>query len=171
MKQMLLILVGIVFLNMTPLAHSATPNKKEKRRAQYQATLDLVKGGCFLFEAQRAFPQGGASIDLTTNYGFLSVTDSLATAHLPFFGRAYHVDYGEPGGIRFSGVVNELSVVEKPNKLRILYSFEVKDRDRYRIMLDIGYDGDTSLTVTSNNRESIRYSGRIEPCEEEDDSR
>jgi hypothetical protein len=171
MGRILIIILSLTFLpglNVSVFAYADEQEKKEKRQRQYEEILALVKSGQFIFEADRAFPQSGSSIDLTTNYGYLKVTDSVATAELPYFGRAYNVDYGGNGGINFSGKANETEISENPAKMRIQYSFEVKDRDIFKIMMEIGYDGDTSLSVISNDRAAISYSGKISAVEEEE---
>ncbi len=169
MRRILIIILSLTFLSgLNVSVFADEQEEKEKRQKQYEEILALVKSGQFIFEAKRAFPHSGPSIDLTTNYGYLKVTDSVATADLPYFGRAYNVAYGGKGGINFSGKANEIKISESPEKMRIQYSFEVKDRDVFKIMMEIGYDGDTSLSVISNDRASIRYSGKISAVEEED---
>ncbi len=158
-----------VFLSGTVTSVTAQDKKteEEKRQGQYEETVQLIENGNFIFEADRAFPQGGASIDLTTNYGFLKVNeDSTAVGDLPFFGRAFSVDYGGSGGIDFSGQMQELEYSPDKEKMRISYSFKVKDDDYYQILFDISYNGDASLSVISQNRSAISYHGYISLPEE-----
>lgn len=137
-------------------------SREEKRQTQFAETVKLTESGNFIFEADRALPQSGAPVDLTTNYGFLKIKeDSTAVADLPFFGRAYSVDYGGNGGIEFSGKMEELEYSKNSEKKTISYSFKVKDDDYFRISFDISYSGDASLNVISQNRSSIRYYGDI----------
>ncbi len=55
--------------------------------------------------------------------------DSTAVGGLPFFGRGYSVEYGGSGGIDFSGNMQELEYSPDKEKIRISYSFKVKDDD------------------------------------------
>ncbi len=69
MKHSVLILMVFVFLSGTVTSTTVQDKKtrEEKRQEQYEETVQLIENGNFIFEADRAFPQGGASIDLTTN--------------------------------------------------------------------------------------------------------
>lgn len=138
-------------------------SKEEERQEQYRETLALVNKGDFIFEARRALPQSGPSVDMTTNYGFIEVSpDSTVEGNLPFFGRAWHVEYGGRGGIRFFGVPREVEISPKPDKKKIIYSFRIKDKDFFRVRMDIGYSGDASVSINSNNRSHISYLGSLD---------
>lgn len=170
MKHLAILIMVFVFLsgNITFVSGQDKKTREEKRQEKFEETVHLIESMNFIFEADRAFPQGGASIDLTTNYGFLKVKkDSTAVGDLPFFGRAFSVDYGGSGGIEFTGAIEELDYSVNKEKKRISYSFKVKDDDYYQIHFDISYDGDASLNVVSQNRSSIRYNGDISVPEEE----
>jgi hypothetical protein len=139
----------------------------QKRQQQFEETKKLVESRNFIFVADRAFPSGGASIDLTTNYGYLKVKeDSTVVGDLPFFGRAFSVDYGGNGGIKFSGKMDEQEYSVNEEKQNISYSFKVKDDDYFQLRLDVYYNGDASLNVISHNRSAIRYQGDISRIEE-----
>ena len=139
--------------------------KTEKRPGQYEEILELVEKGNFIFRARRAFPQGGRSIELTGNRGFLEVSDSIAEAGLPFFGRAYHVRYPGYGGIKFSGEMENPGLSENTGKMRINYSFKVRDYDMYRVNMVISYNGSTTLDISSNHRSHISYYGNVIPAD------
>lgn len=138
-------------------------SKKEKQLEQFTEIQKLINSKQFIFVADRAFPQGGRSIDLTTNYGFIKIMDTETTGDLPFFGRGYTVPYGGDGGIKFDTTKIENEKIElNEKKMRILYSFEAKSKDDvYRITMDIGYSGSSSVNVTSNNRSFISYNGQV----------
>lgn len=163
MQRLLILTFSVAFLTGAVINAAAkeTQSKTENRQGQYQETLELVERGDFIFKARRAFPTGGRSIDLTTNYGFIEVSDSMAEAGLPFFGRAYNIRYGGRGGIRFSSNIVNLDISKNPDKMRIRYSFEVKDDDYYKVSMDIGYDGGASVSIISNKRSHIRYQGNL----------
>ncbi len=161
------LLLSIILVSAQPNVNAQTRSlKKEEQKKQFQEIVELVQKGVFIFEARRAFPQGGASIDLTTNYGFVKVNVEEAKGHLPFFGRAYSVDFGGGGGIIFDGKMKDLKIERHPRRMRILYSFEVKNNDTYRLSMDIGLNGNATLSVNSNNRSTISYSGEISAVEE-----
>jgi hypothetical protein len=158
----LFITISIVLLSGA-FIESKGSDRNATREEQYQKTVDLIKGGDFIFEARRAFPQSGPSVDLTTNYGYIKMEDKKAQAHLPFFGRAYRAPYGGGGGIRFSSEITNVRISEDPGRLRISYIFDVRDQDFYQVTMNIGYNGDTSVNISSNNRSQIRYQGHVSP--------
>jgi hypothetical protein len=170
MKQFRFYLLAFVLLcgALMDISAQERKTKKQKKQEQFQETVALVESGNFIFEARRAFPLGGSSVDLTTNYGFLKVNDSIAVADLPYFGRAYRAQYGRNGGMEFSGEMKNINVSKRPEKMDVTFSFEVKDNDLFRVTMNIGYNGDTSLDIVSNDRSFIRYSGDISAPESEE---
>ncbi len=156
----IVVLALILGLGMNDLM-GQTDTKNQSKDEQYEEMRTLVESGEFVFEARRAFPQSGSSVDLTTHHAFIEFSDSTAKARLPFYGRAFHVKYGGPGGIRFDGPVESEEIIRKPERRKILYSFEVRDDDHYRVHMDIGYNGDARVSITSNNRSHISYLGSL----------
>lgn len=151
-----LLLMGI------PSVYSQT--KKEKRNQEkteaYNELKQLIESKQYEFTADRVYPVRGSSMDLTTNPGFVQVADSLAESHLPFFGRAYRVEYGGSGGINFAGKMRDYTMGENLKKQRITVSFRVKTaNDVFDCYLSAVSKGSANLTVVSQNRESISYSG------------
>ncbi len=171
MKSTLYYLIFITLLigGFQSLDAQGRQSKKEKQQAEFKKTVELVEGRHFIFEAQRAFPQGGRSIDLTTNYGFIKITGSDAEGHLPFFGRAYSVDYGGGGGIEFKGEMQNVEIDTHQRKMKLRFTFEVKDKDTFKVNMDIGSNGNTTVNVNSNNRSSISYYGKISVIDAVDD--
>ncbi|TRX64261.1 DUF4251 domain-containing protein [Carboxylicivirga sp. M1479] len=171
MKSLFSILILSSFLlmpNQVALAKDKK-SKKEKRMEQFTETKKLVDSKQFIFVPDRAFPQGGRSIDLTTNYGFVKIMDSETEGDMPFFGRGFSVPYGGGEGIKFDKTSIENEEIEiNEKKMRLTYSFEARgDNDTYRISMDISYGGSTSVSVTSNNRSHISYNGSISKIEED----
>ncbi|TAJ14405.1 DUF4251 domain-containing protein [Marinilabiliaceae bacterium JC017] len=163
MKSMLNSILVMVLLLVTigNVKGQKKKSKKEIRAEKFIETQKILDEGMFEFDVERAFPQGGRSIDLTNNPGFVRVKDGNAEGDLPFFGRAYRVDYGGDAGINFEGKVEELKSVKNDKKQRVTYSFKVKDKDVYNITMEVGYDGSGSLSVTSNDRSFISYHGKV----------
>ena len=60
-----LLIVGIIgFIQPQNSYSQKKKNKKEKQQIEFAETLKLVESGSFIFVPDRAFPQGGRSIDL-----------------------------------------------------------------------------------------------------------
>jgi hypothetical protein len=135
---------------------------KDEQKIEKQKQIDsLVISKTFVFIATRAFPQSGKSIDLTTNSGYVKFDTILIKSDMPFFGRAYSgISYGGDGGMKFEGKPKEYTV----NKS--MKNYEVKanvkgSNDYYQLFLTVSFDGSASLSINSNNRSSISYSGNI----------
>lgn len=148
-------------------------NKKERQMEQFAETQKLIDQKEFIFVPDRAFPQGGRSIDLTTNYGFIKIMGEETEADMPFFGRGYSgIGYGgSDSGIKYEKTSIENEKVEiNEKKKKVIYSFEAKSKnDTFRITMDISYSGSTSVSVISNNRSSISYNGTTSIIEKEEE--
>lgn len=161
------ILLAALFLMLSVASGIAqdTPKKvkRAKERIEKQHMIDsLVNSKVFVFTATRALPMGGNSIDLTTNSNSLKFHPEKMESYMPFFGRAYSIDYGGDGGIKFEGKPTEYKVVA----LKEGRGFEIKatvpvTRDNYQIQLRVNLDGSAILTINSNQRSAITYHGNI----------
>lgn len=154
----------LVLLVLSGLLSTGQETIRERRKAREKEKIEeinkLIEARDLRFIAQFAYPMGGSSIHLTSEYTLDIMQDSV-TAWLPFFGRAYHVDYGShDGGIKFSEKSN-VAEWEKDKKDFVI-RMEVKSpKDVYRLNLSVGSTGYASLDVSSNNRQSIRFSGIV----------
>ena len=146
--------------------------QREKNRIEKQHQIDtLIKSRVFVFVASRALPQGGNTIDLTTNSNFLKFRPDKIESYLPFFGRAYSIDYGGDGGIKFEGKPQEYKVVTKKEGKGFEINVTVSvTRDNYKLLLIVGPDGNAFLTINSNQRSTISYNGNVMKIEERDDN-
>ena len=96
--------------------------------------------------------------------------DENAESDMPFFGRAFQASYGSgEGGMKFKGEMLEKKMEINEKKKSIEYTFEVRDKDYYKIRMSISYGGSTSVGITSNNRSFINYNGKISEPEEENE--
>ncbi|OXA79028.1 protein of unknown function [Flavobacterium aquidurense] len=173
MKDKLSILLVLsFFLSFPVLAQEKTKKElKAERELQKQKEIEaLIDSKNFVFEAQKATPQGGRLLNLDYNTYFLKFNTEKTTCDLPFFGRAYNVAYGGDGGIKFEGVPENIQIEKKKKSYTVKASVKGKD-DAYSLMFTIFYDGGASLSVTSNNRASISYDGEIEAPKVEADKK
>jgi hypothetical protein len=107
-------------------------------------------------------PLRGTSKVLNTDQYTLHVKEDKAEAYLPYYGRAYEIDYGGDGGIDFDASFKEYTVEIKDEKKRVIIEFKVKaQKDMYRCHLAVSQNGSATLTINSNNRESISYLGKL----------
>jgi len=137
--------------------------KEEQKLAKQKKVEALIDSKEYEFVGTMAYPMRGRSIDLTTNSNFLRVKNDSIHSEMPYFGRAYAgVAYGGgSGGLDFKGVAKKYSVTK--GKKNYVIKTEVRDNsDNYSIILTVYFDGGASLTISSNNRDSINYRGNLE---------
>ena len=140
--------------------------EKNKIEKQHQAD-SLINSREFIFVAVRALPQEGGSVDLTTNSNFVKFYPENIISDMPFFGRAFSIDYGGDGGLKFEGKPSEFNVVtRKEGKGYDIKVAVSATRDTYQLNLFVGPEGNATLTINSNQRSSISYDGNIEKFEE-----
>ncbi|MGZ2369613.1 DUF4251 domain-containing protein [Ancylomarina sp. YFZ004] len=170
MKSKLKILISSLLL-LFVFSNAFAQNKearKEKRQKAYIECLQLIESGEFKFEAEKAYPQGGTSIDLTTNYGFIKISENKSIGDLPFFGRAYRVDYGADGGINFEGDILNKKLTRNDKKMKVTYTFEVKDKDTYTVIMEVFSKKSASTIIRTDSKAHISYSGQISELENEE---
>ncbi|MEG1238801.1 DUF4251 domain-containing protein [Flavobacterium plurextorum] len=157
-----ILLVLLVFLNFSVSAQQKSKKElKAERELQKQKEIEaLIDAKDFVFEAQKTTPTGGRIINLDYNTYFLNFNTEKTTCDLPFFGRGYNVGYGTDGGIKFEGVPYNLKI--EKNKKNYVVKATVKGRnDVYDLVFTIFFNGNSSLSVSSNNRASIFYDGVV----------
>jgi hypothetical protein len=171
-RKLLILLVLSCFLSLSVVAQEKTKKElKAERELQKQKEIEaLIDSKNFVFEAQKAIPQGGRLLNLDYNTYFLKFNTEKTTCDLPFFGRAFNVAYGGDGGIKFEGVPENIQIEKKKKSYTVKATVKGKD-DTYSLMFSIFYDGGASLSVTSNNRASISYDGEIEAPKNETDKK
>jgi hypothetical protein len=168
-----LFLLGGLFILFSGIAQDKKADKKATRAEQFKEITALVQSRKFQFEATKAFPQGTGMrpVDLISNPNYTKLNDSIASAYMPFFGRAYVSGYGQDGGIEYNGKMDEvkISINEKKSSIRIEYRIK-GEKDTYRVSIDAIYGGSATMNVISNNRSSISYDGEVTPLVVEEKS-
>ena len=162
-RKLLILLVLLCFLSFPVLAQEKTRKElKADRELQKQKEIEaLIDSKNFVFEAQKALPQGGRMLNLDYNTYFLKFNREKTTCDLPFFGRAFNVPYGGDGGIKFEGIPENIKIEKKKKSVNVKATVKGKN-DVYTLYFNIFFDGGATLSVNSNNRASISYDGEIE---------
>jgi len=116
----------------------------------------------YTFIAEFMMPLKATSRDLDPGYGFKISGDTL-TSNLPYMGRAYMADIGSTAGpLDFTSYEFDYSI--KPRK-KGGWSVQIRMRDtkgEQRFSLSVRENGLAMLSVSSVDRESISYNGRVE---------
>lgn len=141
---------------------------REERKLEKQKEIEmLINSKEFIFVARNASPQYLRRVDLTTNPNYIRFKPDFIKSEMPFFGRGFSgIDYGGNNiGLQFEGVPQEFSIIKTKKIYQIKVSVKTVD-DNYDIMLDVGLQGSTTLTIRSNKRSLITYYGKISSLEE-----
>jgi hypothetical protein len=164
---MLLLLLPALTLSAFSQAGKQEENNDATQSARAEQVEMLMNSRQFVFHARRAEPSGGNSIDLTTNPNYVKFDTDMIESSLPFFGRAYSgVGYNSGDGLHFRGKPDAYTVEKKKNNWEISASVSTAN-DNYKLYLSVTPQGFASLSVSSNNLETISYAGEIHSPDEE----
>ena len=162
-----LILFSSIYINATA-QNSKREIREQNKEEQYQYLLKLINSQQYAFRGNKANPQTGPQIDLTTRDNFLRIDKEMAIADLPYFGRAFSGGYGSEGGIKFDGPMETYDVTKNDKKRRIYIKFKVRGKDdTYSCTITVSGINNASLSITSNKRQAISYTGAISELEED----
>ncbi|WP_372949916.1 DUF4251 domain-containing protein [Mariniphaga sp.] len=170
MKRIILFAFLIALILPDLFAQEPVKSRKERREERQEKRMEevknLIENKSFVFIPTHAMPLGGGSIQLSYTFE-AEVRDDSIFSYLPFYGVAYHVDYGgRNSAFDFSLPIEIYEMEENGNGYRI--SLEVKNKmDYITYSFHISELGYSTLNVTSTNRQAISYYGRIEKPEKE----
>ncbi len=134
----------------------------------------MASQGLYAISNAGLLPPGSnvGAIQITGTNNFLKMQGDTITANLPYFGerRLGGGGYGGNTGIEFNGVPNAYNQVYNPEKNRLEISFEIADKtEDYDVRLTIFPNKNAGLSVNSNQRNSIRYTGAVVPMKKENE--
>ncbi|MGJ5643263.1 DUF4251 domain-containing protein [Formosa sp. S-31] len=140
--------------------------RKEAKKAQeaeaFKNVKTLVESGSYMFEADWAFAQGGARINLIGNPNFLIVDQGHTKGDLPYFGVAQIVNYGGDGGINFDGPAENYTISYNKKKNWVLVKFSTSDKlEGINVILKVLGPESATVSINSNTRNSITYDGKV----------
>ena len=145
----------------------------------------LVDGGVFEIKNEVATPVAGKSmmmvsdiiaprdnatnLSLDRNDSYFKIKNDSISVYLPFFGERRILNYGHSATnhesfIVYTGVPQRLKSSFDKEKNEYRYDMRFKrNRESFRIRLTIQGNGSTRLFVSSTNRSSIFYLGKVKP--------
>ncbi|RWU06397.1 DUF4251 domain-containing protein [Pedobacter chitinilyticus] len=105
--------------------------------------------------------QGGV-INLTETYYEVKVTPDSVVAFLPYYGRSFSAPINQnDGGVKFTSKKFEYKST-KGKKHGWDTLIETKDaRESYRLAFNISDNGYVTLSLNSNNKQSVTYQGYL----------
>lgn len=168
----LLIAISLTLCFTTGFAQEKSKKelKQEKKLEKQKQVDDLMTAKTFEFIGRTALPTGYKSVNLATTTNYVKFQPELIDSYMPFYGRAYSgVGYGSDDGLKFTGKPEEFTINKGKKNYEV--SATVKgEKDTFRLTLSVGFEGSTSLTITSNNRSAISYSGEIKAVEKKEET-
>ena len=154
-KTLLLLMLLFAFASTGWAQDSKEETEKE---ANIKAMIDAHR---YTFKAQSVHPTRGRIVQLNSDYDLKVAGDTLRS-YLPYFGRAYTAPLdGRGGGIDFLSKNFEYN--QKARK-KGGWDITIKPKDVSDVremFLVIFENGNASLRVSSNNRETISYNGYV----------
>ncbi|RYE36622.1 MAG: DUF4251 domain-containing protein [Sphingobacteriaceae bacterium] len=142
----------------------AQNTRAQKKQAKIAAIKKMVDNQNYVFMAQFANPLGWKTINLNYNYNVVISRDSV-DSYLPYYGRAYVAPYNptDPAqtGIQFKSKDFDYqeNTDRKGNYEVTIVPHDVKETRKF--FLNISDEGYATLSVTSNNRQSISFNGYV----------
>jgi hypothetical protein len=144
-------------------------SRQEQKNAGFLAMKKLVESRRFVFDAEMAFPVGGQPVNLLSNSGQLVVLKDMVYASLPYVGQSHVSTYGTQNvGMDFKGRMHDVKVKVVEKKRKIYFSFRVTQADAYNVSMEILYDGGCSVSIISQRKSSISYSGVVTEYKEKE---
>ena len=109
----------------------------------------------------RMYPMKGSSRSVSYGYSVEVRNDSLIS-YLPYFGGAYNVPYGGGKGLNFSERIGSYRESQKNNGERQIEINVTNEEDTYIYLIKVFSNGNSSIDVTSRQRDHISYYGELE---------
>ncbi len=142
--------------------------RNEKKVEKQKEIEKLIDAKEFQFIARNLNSQTFRMVDLSIIPNFIKFKPDFIKSEMPFFGRGFSgLGYGSSDtGLKFEGKPEKFTV-EKSKKG---YVIEVKvkgQQDFFDLTLLVSFEGNTTLSIISNNRSPINYFGAIAALKEE----
>ena len=171
MKKIFTLIVLAVFTLNPVIGQTKKELKAEKKQQEYVSSKELINSKQYEFTGEWATSSKGRRISLISNPTFMKIDNTTADGFFPFFGTGYAGSgYGSgSGGIEFKNELEDYVVTFNDKKQTASIKFKVKgENDNYNITVKVFAGGNTSITINSNNRSVMDYSGDIKALEKKE---
>lgn len=139
--------------------------KAEQKLKKQQEIETLINSKTFQFEANFVQPQGTREINIQGERYDVNYSPDEIESYLPYFGRAFNISYGGDSGLKFKGKPRDYKI-EKKKKFYLITTTVKGENDVFVLSLSVYFEGNATLNVNSNQRNSISYTGTIEKVKE-----
>lgn len=163
--SILAVVMALIVTNGFAQEKSKKELKEEKKIEKQKQVEAMMNAKAFDFVGRTAMPTGYKTVNLTTTTNYVKFQPELIDSYMPFYGRAFSgVGYGGDEGMKFTGKPEEFSITKGKKNYQV--NATVKgEKDTFRLSMSVSFEGSASLTITSNNRSVISYSGEIKAPE------
>ncbi|WP_338224884.1 DUF4251 domain-containing protein [Algoriphagus confluentis] len=146
---------GIAFL--IGLLVSTVALAQQTEMAELQASVDAKT---LEFEARQATGMKGRMIQVDSGYT-LDISPEKVVGDLPFFGRAYQSTPGSDSGMKFEFSEFDFTVKNRKKGGWDLTISPTEQSDVRALYLTVQKNGNASLRIISNSKDSMSYTGFI----------
>lgn len=153
----------------TPQKQSRKERKAAEKKATEKRVQSILKGGDFLFVAERMTgTRPAVSRMLSGGYGVL-VTEDKIECELPFIGRMTSAPYNAGSSNPFSFTSTKFTYTEEETDESVKYYYEISPEGFHNPMkfyFEIWYStGRVSLSIVQTRGDSAYYTGYIQEIE------
>jgi len=148
-----------VFLCVALLAGGCASSSRTNSTTS-QEVQQKIESGNYRVDVNMASPRRTRNIPLTSPY-WVEIRNDSVFSNLPYYGRAYTIPYGGGQGLQFDAPIEgyEVNYTSKGNA-RI--SFRAKTpEDTYQYSMTVYTNGNSTIQVLMQQRESIGFSGQL----------
>lgn len=121
----------------------------------------LLNSKNFEFIANTAFPTSGGPKNLVGSDYSITFSPEMIVSNMPFYGTAYNgMTIGRDKGMRFKGKPEDFSVDRSKNGFDVSAKLKTRE-DTFSISMSVSDSGLATLSISSNNRETMSYQGGV----------
>ena len=165
-KSFFLATVALVLWLSVGFSGCATSQQSKAEKAAHQARVaqavaDSLSRRSFTVEVNYVNPQRLPSRQLSFGYGVTIRNGEDIESYLPFFGQVFRPEFGEQTGLNFTEKIVQYQSGKVKNDR---YAVELVVRRRLEMLVyrfDIFDNGRVSLTVSSDNRDTMYFTGEL----------
>ena len=165
MKKLFIICcIVCTFMNCTTSYYSQDGrqiSKEEYKALVAEQVQDVLNDRHFVIDVMTAVPQRGRTMHLSSGYSVRIKGDSIISS-LPYFGRAYNVPYGGGKGLSFTEIYQDYKVSHPKDGLTTIIVVVDNKEDGYNYKIEVYDDGESSIEVTSRERDRMYYRGSLD---------
>ena len=159
MKKTVFLLMAAVALTLA----GCSANKSQGSAGEIPGLADAMANKEYVINANMMLPTSGPGKVLSSPYS-IKVSGDRITSHLPYFGKAYSLPYGGGEGLIFEGTMTGYEVkYGRQGEAKINFSVRT-DEDLYKFNLTIFPNGSSTISIHTNNKQSISFNGDAEPA-------